>query len=47
MVIALEKVSNFMDVATKYDTIESYIKELQNATRLLTEKEFEPLSQKK
>ncbi len=40
-------ISNFMDIATKYDTILVFLKELRQTNRLLTEKEFQPLSAKK
>lgn len=40
-------ISNFMDIATKYDTILGFLKKLRQSSRLLTEKEFQPLSTKK
>lgn len=39
-------VSNFMDIATKYDTILEFLKRLRQSNRLLTEQEFQPLSTK-
>ncbi len=39
-------ISNFMDVATKYDTILPFLKNLRQTNRLLTEKEFQSLSGK-
>lgn len=40
-------ISNFMDIATKYDIILSFLKELRQTNRLLAEKEFQLLSTKK
>jgi hypothetical protein len=40
-------ISNFMDIATKYDTILGFLKELRQSNRLLTEQEFQSLSTKK
>lgn len=40
-------ISNFMDIATKYDTILGFLKELRRSNRLLSEQEFQPLSTKK
>ncbi len=40
-------VSNFMDIATKYDVILSFMKELRQTNKLLTEKEFCSLHEKK
>lgn len=40
-------ISNFMDIATKYDTILGFMKELRQSNRLLTEQEFQSLSTKK
>ncbi len=41
-------ISNFMDIATKHDTILGFLKKLRQSNRLLTEKEFQSsLSEKK
>jgi hypothetical protein len=40
-------ISNFMDIATKHDIILGFLKDLRQTNRLLTEKEFQPLSDKK
>ncbi len=39
--------SQYMDIATKYDKILGYLKELRQTHRLLTEQEFQPLSTRK
>ncbi len=40
-------ISSFMDIATKYDAILKFLKDLRKTNRLLTEREFQPLSTKK
>lgn len=39
-------ISSFMDIATKYDVIRDFLRQLRQTNRLLTEKEFESLDNK-